>query len=104
MTGFPGLPLSADTRQIVAVVNRVNLGKLNCTGAVTLLAGQSLTTVTDHRATAGSVVIFMPLSVSAAAEQGAGGMYVSSRANGSFSITHANNAQVDRVFGYAVIG
>ena len=104
MTGFPGLPSNADSRQIVAVVNRVNLGKLNCTGTVTLLAGQSITTVTDHRATADSVVIFAPLSASAAAEQGAGGMYVSSRTTGSFAIAHANNAQVDRTFGYAVIG
>ena len=104
MTGFPGLPPNADSRQIVAVVNRVNLGKLNCTGTVTLLAGQSITTVTDHRAAAESFVAFMPLSSNAAAEQGAGSMYVSNRTTGSFSITHANNAQVDRIFGYAVIG
>ncbi len=104
MIGFPGLPPDADARRIVAVVNRVNLGKLNCTGTVTLLAGLSITTVADHRATADSVVMFMPLSASAASEQAAGGMYVSVRATGSFAIAHANNAQVDRTFGYAVIG
>jgi hypothetical protein len=104
MTGFPGLPSNADSRQIVAVVNRVNLGKLNCTGTVTLLAGQSITTVTDHRAAAESFVVFMPLSANAAVEQAAGGMYVSGRGTGSFAIAHANNAQVDRTFGYAVIG
>ena len=30
--------------------------------------------------------------------------YVSAMANGSFTITHTNNAQTDRIFGFACLG
>jgi len=31
-------------------------------------------------------------------------MYVSSKGDQAFTITHANNAQTDRTFGYVVFG
>jgi hypothetical protein len=103
--GFPGLPVAGgDARQVAAVVNRVAQGKLNCTGSVTLAAGAAGTVVNDPRATAASVILLMPLTANAAAELGNGTVFVSARGKGSFTLTHANNAQSDRTFDFAVIG
>jgi hypothetical protein len=79
-------------------------GKINATGTVTLTASAATTSVSEERAGTGSVILFMPTTANAAAEQAAGGMYVSSRTKQAFTITHANNAQTDRSFGYIVIG
>jgi hypothetical protein len=46
----------------------------------------------------------MPTTANAAAEIGAGTAYISARTKRSFTITHANNSQSDRTFGYVVIG
>ena len=46
----------------------------------------------------------MPTTANAAAELGNGTLYVSARAKGGFTLAHANNAQGDRAFGYALIG
>ena len=105
MTGFPGLPPGGgDLRQVAAIVNRMNLGKLNCTGELTLAFAQTSTTVSDPRAGTESVILLVPLTASAAAEQAAGGLYLSARANGGFVVSHADTAQTDRRFGYAIIG
>jgi hypothetical protein len=104
-TGFPGLPVAgADARQVAAVVNRLAQGKLNCTGSVTLTPSTAATSVSDARVTAASVILLMPTTANAAAELGNGTLFVSARAKGSFTLTHANNAQTDRGFDFAVIG
>src|SRR5262249_25520693 len=103
--GFPGLPVTGgDARQVAAVVNRLSQGKLNCSGFVTLAFGAASTAVSDPRATAASIVLLMPTTANAAAEMGNGTLYVAARAKGTFTLAHANNAQADRTFGYAVIG
>lgn len=102
---FIALPPSGGTpRQVASVINNVLDGKINATGTVTLTANQATTAVTEYRAGADSVMLFMPTTANAAAEIGAGGLYVSSRGKQTFTITHANNAQTDRTFGYAVLG
>jgi hypothetical protein len=104
-TGFPGLPVAgADARQVAVVVNRVAQGKLNCTGSVILAAGTTSTAVSDARVTAASVVLLMPATANAAIEIGNGTLFVSARDKGSFTLTHADNAQTDRRFDFAVIG
>ena len=79
-------------------------GKLNSLGDVTLTASSATTVVADPLAGPDSVILWMPTTANAAAEIGAGGMYVSSRGDGTFTITHANNAQNDRTFRYVVFG
>ena len=104
-TGFPGLPVAgADARQVAAVVNRVAQGKLNCTGSVVLAANTPTTAVNDARVTAASVILLMPTTANAAAWLGSGTLFVSARGKGSFTLTHASNAQTDRQFDFAVIG
>jgi hypothetical protein len=108
---YQGVPLYLQDerehrRQIANVVNSILTGKINATGSVTLTENVASTTVTDARATFQSAVLFLPHTANAAAEIGAGTLYVSdaSRLNGSFVIVHANNAQTDRRFTYVLIG
>lgn len=98
-------------RAIASVVNRINLGKLNAVYRVadedfTLTANAATTTLTDSRLTAFSFVGFMPKTANAAAEIGAGTLYVTNANmnNGSWTVTHANNAQTDRTFRLLIIG
>lgn len=103
--GFPGLPPSgAPPRQVAAVVNRLNQGKLSCAGTVTLTPNQTTTVVNDARTSVGSVVLLMPLTASAAVEIAGGALHVSARAKGAFTLAHASNAVADRTFGYVVLG
>jgi hypothetical protein len=97
-------PDGFDDRDVSLVVNGIMNGKINATGEVTLTASATSTTVTEARAGSDSVILFTPTTANAAAEQGAGGMYVSANGKQTFTITHANNAQTDRTFRYAVIG
>ena len=95
-------------RQTEPVVNGLMQGKSNNYGSVTLTANAGSTVVTEapNRISIYSVLLFMPTTANAAAEVGAGTMYVSATAPASntFTITHANNAQVDRTYRYAIIG
>ena len=89
-------------------MNSVQAGKLNCVGDVTLTANAATTTVNSGAAllcAPDSHVSLSPTTANAKAEHAsATGAYVSSRSDGSFVITHNNNAQADRTFTYAVIG
>jgi len=96
--------VAEDGREIALVVNQILDGKLNATGSVTLTASATSTVVTENRAGSDSVILFMPTTSNAAAEQAAGGFYVSSRSKQTFTITHASNTQTDRTFEYIVIG
>lgn len=108
---FPSVPRTHPKgdkhRQILADShNRVLQGSLNVTGQVTLTASAATTTITDPRLSVYSVVLFDPMTANAAAELAAGTMYAleATRLNGSWVLTHANNAQTDRKFRYIVLG
>lgn len=96
-------------RRVSQVVNRTLVGKTNnVSDEITLVASTATTvaTVSPNLLGEDSAIIFVPTSANAAAEVGAGGMFVSSRsvADNTFNITHANNAQTDRTFKYVIIG
>ncbi len=93
-----------DPRRINTAINELGKGRSNAVGSVTLAASAGSTTVTAQNCGAGSVVLLSARTAHAAAELAAGGCYISAVANGSFTITHANNAQVDRIFGYVCLG
>lgn len=82
---------------------RINRQRIISVGSVTLTAGGTTTVVPNLGASAQTYPFFVPLTANAAAEIGAGTMYVSSRGFRTFTITHANNAQVDRTFGYQLV-
>lgn len=104
---YPGLPPFVEDkdeayRKTASVVNNILGGKTNNTGTVTLTANAASTVVGDFRATSSSVIVLMPTTANAAGAIAT--TYVSSRGTKTFTLTHANNAQVDKTFGYAVVG
>ena len=102
---FKVLPYEAtNPREISLVVNNILNGKINSTGSFTCTASATTTAVTDERAGKNSIILLMPLSANSATEQGNGTIFVSTRADGSFTVTHANNSQTDRLYGYVIIG
>jgi len=112
-TKFPGLPNyypdhPSLLKQIIKVVQNLLQGRSNNAHAVTLTANVGTTTITLAKEDIGiaTLIFFMPQTANAAAEIGAGTMYVSARSvpNNTFTITHANNAQTDRTFGFVLIG
>lgn len=103
---FPPPPNDPFSRRIYEVLQALRSGKTENVGEVTLTANAASTAVTDIRVSPQSVIVWHPRTANAAAEMAAGTMYVTdaNMANGSFTVTHANNAQTDRDFRYAVIG
>jgi len=107
--GFLPVPVvhgnETEHRRLIAnATNSLRDGKVNSVGSVTLTQSSATTVVTDARVGADSGIFFMPETANAAAEVGAGGMYVSSVGKQTFTITHANNSQTDRDFRYVVLG
>ena len=104
---FPQVPLSIpDTGQHLRLVstslnNTIN-GKLNSTGTVTLTASATSTTLTDARIGGNSVILFMPTTANA--RTALNGLHVSTRANGSATLTHASSGNTDQNLSYCVIG
>lgn len=104
MTAFvPGLT-ETDLKKIILALQQLAAGRSNATGAVTLLTGSSTTVVSDPNCAAGTVPLLTPASANAATELGNGTIYVSTVANGSFTVTHANSAMAGRTFLYALQG
>lgn len=89
-------------RAVAREVNQTQDGKaLRCIGSVTLTANSATTALTDRRIGASSVILFMPTTANAKAE---GTPAVTARGQETATLTHANNAQTDRSYDYAVIG
>ncbi len=91
-----------DARKISTMLNRLNTGKLNATGDVTLTANQTTTNVSDLRCGVDSVITFMPQTANAASAMAT--TYVSARNKQGFTISHANDANTDKTFSYIIIG
>ena len=104
MTALVLAPDEKDARKVATAINQLAQGRSNAVGTVTLAANAASTVVTAKNCGAGSVVLLSPLTAHAAAELGNGTVYVSAVANGAFTLSHANNAQTDRTFGYVAMG
>jgi hypothetical protein len=104
MTAYVLSPDEQDRRKVNTAINQLAQGRSNAAGTVTLAASQGSTAVTAQNCGTGSVVMLSPLTAHAAAEIGNGTVWVSAVAKGSFTLTHANNAQNDRTFGWVALG
>lgn len=93
-----------NTRRMVSAIRSLAEGRSLAVGSVTLTANAGSTAVTFQNCSMNAQVFLSPKTANAAAEVGAGTIYVSSVGNGTFTLTHANNAQTDRTFGFAVFG
>jgi len=93
----------ADHRgRLADAINNILRGKLNITGEVTLTASSATTTLTDPRIGSGSVIVMQPTTANAAGALS--GLYFGTPGDGTITINHANNAQADKTFRYAIIG
>ncbi len=117
-------------RVMATTVNRMLQGKLNATLNVTLDdfeamlfddetpmlfddgtvmafdSNSSGTVIEDARLTSTGAGVFDPMTANAAAELGAGTLYVTSanRRDGRWTTTHAANGQADRTFRLIMVG
>ena len=89
-----------EPRQVAEVVNNAMNGKTNNTGAVTLTASTTTTTITDERLGFDSIILLSPLTANAAAQT----PYISTKAKGSVIITHTSTAHTDLNFDYIIVG
>ncbi len=83
-------------------INQLINGRSNAVGDVTLTANAASTTLTDARISVDSFIGLMPTTANAAGALAT--TYVSARGKGVATITHANNAQADKTFRYAIQG
>lgn len=90
-----------DTTVLALAINELASGRSNAHGTVTLTASAASTTVTTLNCSSASCVMLMPQTSNAAAAVAT--TYIVPDA-GSFVIHHANNAQTDRTFSYAIQG
>lgn len=104
MAGNVPRPGEKDIRRIVQGIRDLFSGRSNAVGTVTLTANQATTTVTAINCGADSKVFLMATTANAAAEAGGTALRISAVAGGSFTITHANNAQNDRTFFWVALG
>ena len=96
------IPGKNETRldRIIQALGEIAQGGSNALGRadVTLTAGAGETTVTDALCTPGALVVFSPLSASAAAA----GSFLKSTARGSFVLGHAVSDATDRLLRYEI--
>jgi hypothetical protein len=93
-----------DLSKLTVAINELASGRSNAAGTFALTANATTTVVTAPTCGAGSVPLLTPLTAHAATELGNGTLFVSAIANGAFTVTHANNAQTDRTFGFVCLG
>jgi hypothetical protein len=93
-----------DLRRFAVAIQELSAGRSNAAKTVTLTANAATTEVGFDNCSIESVPLLMPFTANAAAEMAAGTLYISAVLNRSFTITHANNSQTDRTFGFVCIG
>jgi 2-keto-3-deoxy-6-phosphogluconate aldolase len=91
-----------DQTKINRAIQQLEQGRLNVGATCTLTPSATSTVVKAQNCGAGSQVQLTPKTANAAAALAT--TYVSVVANGSFTLTHASNAQTDRTFGFACLG
>lgn len=107
--GFPNAPIFWSNvqewcRKIAETANLAMDGKINATGSVTLAANAATTTLSDVRIGRMTKVILVPTTANAAAALATTYMTAPNANTGAAVINHANNAQTDKTFGYALLG
>tara|TARA_R110002020_G_scaffold342193_1_gene556712 strand:- start:246 stop:572 length:327 start_codon:yes stop_codon:yes gene_type:complete len=104
---FLNVPLSMPDnsqhlRLVSSALNNVMDGKINSTGAITLRASQTTTTLTDARIGGDSVIVFMPITANGKTAEN--NLFVSARVSGSATLTHASSSNSDQNFAYIIVG
>lgn len=98
---------SAGERDIFRIVRSIRdlfEGRSNAKGQFTCTIDAASTVVTAPNCGLESEIFLFPRHANAAAELGAGTIYVSGVAQGAFTVAHANNSNANRTFSYAIVG
>jgi hypothetical protein len=98
------LDSSTHRMRVAESINGLIDGKLDVVGTFTLTANAASSVIEDNLFESQQVPLIIPTTANAAAEIGAGTIYLSARTKGSFTLTHANNAQTDRTYLYVRLG
>lgn len=100
------LPLRSETSlpKIVQSVRDLFAGRSNAIGEFTVTANQATTTVLAPNCGPSSVPNLIPRTANAAAGLTATYIPAATVTEGQFVVHHANNAQVDRTYGYTFQG
>lgn len=88
--------------RITAAIRSLAEGRSLAVGTVTLTANATTTATTFANCSQNSKIFLSPTTANAAAAVAS--TYVSSVGNGTFTLTHANNAQTDRIFAFVALG
>mgnify|MGYP000903335130 FL=1 len=88
--------------RIMQAIRDLFAGRSNAANQFTLTANTTTTTVTAPNVSVDTHYTFGARTANAAAALA--NMYVSTKAQGSFTLTHANNSQTDRTFDYHALG
>lgn len=91
-------------RRLADFGNEVLHGGINNVLDVTLTANAATTTVTDSRIGSSTRPVLQAKTANAAAEVGAGTIWVATPTQFTVVINHANNAQTDRTFSMSLSG
>lgn len=89
-------------KRVIDTINLILKGRMNNTGSVTLTANAATTAVSDNRFESSMVPLLTPTTANAATALAT--TYVSARDTGTFTLTHANDAQTDKTFLYVRVG
>jgi hypothetical protein len=98
------LPVNVHLWNLTDALNLLQEGRSNAVGTVTLSAGVTSTTVTDNNFESSMVVLLQPKTANAAAALATTYVADADKSKGSFTITHANAATLDRTFAYVRLG
>lgn len=83
-------------------INEILKGRMNNTGTFTLTANATSTVVSDNLYQSDQIPHWTPTTANAAGA--VTNVYLSARANGSFTLTHSNTATTDRTYLYTRLG
>jgi hypothetical protein len=97
-----GLESATALQRHAESINGLIDGKLDVVGSLTLEDGATSTVVSDNKFESNMVPVLIPTTANAAGALAT--TYLSARASGSFTLTHANTADVDKTFLYVRLG
>jgi len=92
-----------DQTRINQAIRDLFAGRSNAVGSVTLTASTTTTVVTSLNIGEDSKIFLMPTTANAAADFVAG-VYISTVASGTFTITHPSDADTDKTFFWVALG
>lgn len=98
------LPVNVHLWNLTDAINLIQQGRSNAVGTVTLTAGATSTVVTDNNFESSMVVLLQPKTANAAGALATTYIADGDKGKGTFTITHANAASLDRTFAYVRLG